>query len=899
MSARMRPRLHGASMVGRARADLALLALIGLVVVLATLLTSSVEPLTERTSDRAIAAVVLDAGTSGTVVATTRDQGDDGRRIRDPGSADAVTASATSAQSEMPADLAEAVSPGVTSLTTPPLHLLDAGPGRYLRLAYVTGAAGASPDVTYVSGGPPQPSVPSSQADQEVTVDVDPWPVQVALPQQTAAALGLAPGDTVPAEDEQKRDVQLTVSGIFTADDPQDDVWTAVPDLLHPVIGAFDGTPSASGAAIASADSLPDLRLAVPADDLTSRIAFRPRPAQLRWDDSEDLVRAIVTLKASGGSRIGERTWDSLLDGVLQDARSQVTAAQGQARVLVIGLVTGALLILVLAAGLLMRRRSGSIALVRERGALLGSIFTELLLEALVVALLGSAVGMLLARTLVGDIGWRWTWPVVVVASLAGPLIATATAARAADNRRAPANRSARRALARTRRVRRLLAEGLVLAVAIVAYVALRQRGVVDGDVTAASAPTWWALAGGLVLVRLLPPAVRIALARARRASGAVPLVAAARMSLAVGRAVPLLAVVVMVAQITVGIALVATEQNGQAQGALVSVGGDARLRTAPDRSVGVLAASVSRADGVRAAAAARVVDGVQVSAGATAAAVRLVVVDSAAYQRLLARSALPDDPGLARLRTPVDGGSVPALLRGGDPELRDGLRVRWQGVLVPLRVVGEAPRVGDASGPVLVVDAGAFTGAGAVIEPDTVWAVGAGADAALRGASGSSDAVDVLADVLDRRRSAPLASALVDLAIVSSLLLAVFAVLGVIISAAADAPPRAESLGRLRSLGVGGADIRRVLVSELVIPVMVGSLVGLVLGLGAAVLMFGPLSLQLVTGQTSAPALVVPRWTVLTIVGLATTAWLVARREASQVAGTPLAVLLRGGDRT
>ena len=86
---------------------------------------------------------------------------------------------------------------------------------------------------------------------------------------------------------------------------------------------------------------------------------------------------------------------------------------------------------------------------------------------------------------------------------------------------------------------------------------------------------------------------------------------------------------------------------------------------------------------------------------------------------------------------------------------------------------------------------------------------------------------------------------------------------------------------------------------AELVAPVVVGAVAGVVLGIGAALLMFGPLSLELVTGQGAPPDLVVPWWTGLTVVVLVATAWLVARREASQVARTPLAVLLRGGDRT
>ncbi|MCW2544931.1 MAG: hypothetical protein JWM40_2483, partial [Frankiales bacterium] len=727
----MLPRLHRASVVGRARADLGLLALILLVVALATTLTSAVAPLTERTSDHAIAAAVRDAGTQGDVIATTPDQGDDGRRIRDPKSAAEVRRAARAAQQQMPGRLAAVVRPGLTSLTTPPLHLLDAGPSRYLRLAYVTDA-GPKAATTYLSGGPPQPSVPHSEADKKVTVHTDPWPVQIALPKQTADALGLVAGDHVEAEDEQHVTITIVVSGIFSAGEPKDDVWAAVPTLLHPIVGESDGLTHASGAAIISDASLPDLRLAVPSNDLTSRIAFSPRPSQIGWEGTDKLVQSVVSLKASPKRASGGPSWDSLLDRVLLDGRARVSAAQGQAAVLIIGLLAGALLVLVLAADLLVRRRSGALTLMRERGASLAGISAELLVEAVVVALLGAGVGLLVTLVLVGDVGWRWSLPVVFVTSLAAPVLGTVVAARAADVRRVPANRSTRRTANRVRRARRLLAEAVVLGVAALSYLALRQRGVVGhGDLTASSALTWCALAGALVIVRLLPPVVRLVLTRARRSTGAVPLVAAARMSSTAVRALPLLVVAVTVAQLTVGIALAATEQHGQAEGALLSVGGDARLRTTPDHSVSALARSAAKAPGVRAVVAASVTDGVQASSTSSAAAVRLVVVDSAAYERLLETSHLVDAPQLSRLQLPA-AGRVPALLRGGDPALRDQLQVRWQDAPLKLSVVGIAPQVDDSTEPVVVVDAAAFAATGAIAEPGTVWAVGPGSAAAL-----------------------------------------------------------------------------------------------------------------------------------------------------------------------
>ena len=120
-----------------------------------------------------------------------------------------------------------------------------------------------------------------------------------------------------------------------------------------------------------------------------------------------------------------------------------------------------------------------------------------------------------------------------------------------------------------------------------------------------------------------------------------------------------------------------------------------------------------------------------------------------------------------------------------------------------------------------LIIDRAAFEAAGATADPGTVWAVGPGAASALKAVAKRAGTVDVLSHVTDDRRSAPLASGLVDLARASSLLLIVFAVLGVALAAAAEAPTRAESLGRLRSLGLGRRDVRRVLLGELVTPVL------------------------------------------------------------------------------
>ena len=214
----------------------------------------------------------------------------------------------------------------------------------------------------------------------------------------------------------------------------------------------------------------------------------------------------------------------------------------------------------------------------------------------------------------------------------------------------------------------------------------------------------------------------------------------------------------------------------------------------------------------------------------------------------------------------------------------------------MPLDVVGVAPRVDASMDPVVVVDATAFTGTGATADPNTVWAVGPGAASALRESSDGSGSLDLYTEVRDVRRDAPLAAGLVHLAIASSLLLLLFAILGVVLAAAAEAPQRGASLGRLRSLGLRGGELWRVLAGELLTPVLAAAVAGLVLGLASSLAMFGSLSLELVTGQTSAPTPTLPWWTPLVVVVLVLAVLAITQVESARLRRASLAELLRRG---
>lgn len=885
-------RLHLPTVLGRLRDDRGLLLLVATVVAAAVALMSAVSPVTTRSADLALAAAVRDAGPRGTVSATLPEWYDDPMvATRDPETVTQVRQEADFVRESMPPGLQEVLRPGVVSLTSTDLQLIDAGPGRYLELAFVEAADGG-PEVSYVEGAAPRAAAGSAAQPS----------VQVAVSGAAARDLDLRVGARVPARDEHGRSVVVVISGIFVPDDANDDAWQVDPRLLEPTTSAPGAEPRTSATALVPEDSLADLRLALPGDAIRRRVVFAPEPDAVTWHGAASLERTIAALQSGAGPE--DTSYDSLLGSVLRDGRVQVEAARGQAQVLLVGLLTCALLTLLLAAQLLVRRRSDTLDLARQRGASLAGIAAELGVESLVVTTAGAATGLVLAWATAGSVGWAWSVPVLVVSAAAPALLAVADVRGRAV--RAPANRSARRARARAAGVRRLAVELAVVAAAVLSWVALQQRGVVGeaaegggsgggGDLTAASAPTWLPVVGAVVLVRVTPPALRWALRLARRSVGSVPLVVTARLVRAAVPVLPVAVVVLALSGTTFAAAFAATLRDGQTSGALAVVGGDARLDTRPDAALAAVAGELAGSPGVRAVAAGRVEDGVRLSARGGAESVRLVVVDAAAYAALLAASDLPDAPGLARLASPGTE-RVPALLLGGSPGLRDDPSLRWQDTSIPLEVVGAAPDVGATGDPVVVVDLEAVTAAGLPAEPDTLWAVGPGAAAALDAAADAAPGGVVLTYPveLERRRGAALPAAVGGLAAAACVLLPALALLGTALATAAGSPQRRTSLGRLRALGSSERDLRGVLVGELVAPVAVAAVVGLVVGLVSARALLGDLSLQRLTLAPGPVDPVVPWWTVLPVALLLAWTAALALLEWRRVRGTPLARLLR-----
>ncbi|MFC7533593.1 FtsX-like permease family protein [Actinoplanes sp. GCM10030250] len=868
-------RLHWASIRGRARADAWPLLLCAAVVALVSMLGAAVPGLLRATADQAVREAIRNAGDNADVTVRANwppDWGQTGRE-RAPFLSEDLDSFRDRALTDLGSDLRTVLNPPVTTAVSTTLNVTDGSVLRTFQVAYLD--RGSGPAVTWTSGKAPGPT---NQQDRFLTVPYEgpPWPVQVGLSETVAEVMGAKPGDRLSLKDEQKNPKDVRVSGIFRPDDPADPAWRLAPWLLEPINRAGAAGYTRFGGLL-SAESLPDARLAFDDDNFHRAVSFTPDPEVVTWEAARELAASAVALKAASatsGEMDAEPAWNTQLDAVLRDVARQVDAASAQASVLLTAVLTGAVLVLLLAADLLVRRRTAALAIARQRGTGLPTLSAELLLESTVVAVGGALVGVAFARTVVSAVTWTWVLPVVIAAALAAPALGVLAAARATRDRRAPANRAARRWARHTELLRRAAAEIAVVAAAAAAFVTLHQRGVVpaipgqidSGAGLPASAPTLGVLVGALVLLRLLPWGTQIALRAALRSTRPLAVFGAAQAAATSRRALPVLALVTSAALASFALTVHSTVESGLADGAWHTVGADARLDAAlngssagtsdADEAFAGLAQQLAAAPGVRHAVAGLVTSTERIVTDDTTVSPILVVVDTAAFRQLLADTPLP---ALAPLGASGDG-AVPALVRSGDGTLRPGIGLdllREANKSIRLTAVGTAPPVGGAT-DVVLVDAAALTAAGVETTPNTVWVTGPGAERAVTGVKVPSNAV-VRADVLQARRDSPLVAGLLTLAWAAAATLLALGLLGLALGAAAGAPGRWETLTRLRTLGLRPRDARRVAAGEVVPVVAVAAVAGPLFGLLLAHLTFGPLVLRMLTGQAGEPDLTPP----------------------------------------
>jgi putative ABC transport system permease protein len=910
--------------------------------VAATVLLAAVTPrLVERTADDAVQVAVAAAGQRAEVVIDAPFEGPAVRSALDPRSAAFVADGAEALTSTLEPPLADVLAAPVATVATPTFRLTIPGgsPGTSsLRLVHLWRGGPATDAVTWAAGRAPEALVADTAVRPGDTV-----PVEVALSADAAELLGVGPGDRLDASD-ASTPLDVRVSGVFRADDPDDPVWSHARDVLTPRRGTVAGDPRLHVAALLSDASLPAGRLVVTTGTTTRTYTCAVVASRMRHRELDVIAAQVSALEARSSARPAAGSAASTtsgLDDVLRDVRSRVGAASAQASVVLAGVVAVAATALLLGAQLLVRRRATALAHRRARGGTLAGTAVELAVESVTVAALGGALGLLAADALVpGPVPWAWVVLVLVVAVTAGPAAGVLAAARATGGKRVHADRHQRRFVDRDRLLRRVALDGGVVLAAVGALAAMRVRGVTasgtgtGSDPLLSAAPTLALLAGGLVALRALPPALRWALRRASASRWTVPVLAAARAHATAGRGLPFIALALAAGLVTLGGAVASTVVAGQVDASWSAVGGDVAVVADPDPGLAAVAERVEDAPGVDLAVTARVEPATQLRTDAGSERVRVVVVDAAQLERLLAttplgqgvraglgeasstsrsgagdvgRGAPADDPASADPR-PVRALLSPDLLAAGT----DRLAVLWNDRWVALDGVGEAPVIGaDPSGvaaarsraepavpPTVVVDAsGLAEVTGGTVDPNRLWVVGPGAREAVGSAPELVQAaVTSRAAWLATLRAAPLTAGLERLVGASTVILLLLAVLLVVLAASASAPDRAATLAMLRTLGLHARDGRRVTVGELLPPVLVASAVGIGLGALVAGLVTRPLALRWVTGQVDDPALVVPWWSAAPVPVLALTVVVTALVESSSRRHERLGQVLRVG---
>ncbi|UZN02040.1 FtsX-like permease family protein [Cellulomonas sp. S1-8] len=869
------PGVSSAGVVGRARADRWPLVLTTLVVALAVLLACVTPRLVAATGDDALRYAVREAG-PGADLTLSRPLDENPYESRTllvdlaAGTRDMTEVAHTA----LAPVLADALTPPVTTVAT--LPLLVVGPENdldrpVLRTGFVD--RDGPPAVTWVHGRPARETL--TARDVATRVDGAPVPVEIGLSEAVAEALGVEVGDTLTTRNENGSvAVDAAVSGVFRADDPTDPVWSTVPGLLEPrAVGTFL-TRQTQLAGLLSDASLPVAVLAMPPGTTTRVVTFEPQVDALGQDDVAAVTAEIAGLRAAadeptpgGASRTSVST---ALDTVLLDARDRFRAAVAQTSVLLAGVLSVALLTVLVAATLLVRRRAAVLATHRARGASLPGIALELGSESVVVTAVGCALGVVLAGAVVpGAVPWPWLVPVVAVAVLGPPTLAVRLAALSTGGRRGAADRTERSMADKDRRAARVAAEAAAVLLAAGAFAALGTRGVTGPgtggtDPLLALAPTLGALAGAALLLRVLPPLLRWGVTAAARSRRAVPVLAAARAHATAGAALPFLTLTVATSLVVLGATFVATVQQGEVDASWLAVGADATVTSEPDSALTDVAATLRTRDGVETVLTGRVEDHAQVFGPWGGQIVRLVVLPSAEFADLLASTPLPDAPELAQLDAAGAAGRPAALLSAGlRTEGDTDVVLAWDGTRVDLTTVGTASPVLAAGEDTVVVDGASLGPAlGAPVEPDRLWAVGPGAEAAVATTPALEGAtVATRSAWLATHRAEPITVGVQRLAAAAAVVLLLLAVLVVVLAAAISAPHRGVTLATLRTLGLGGRGARAVTAGELLPGVLLASVGGAGLGVLLAVLATGPLALRLVTGQPTDPSPVLPAW--------------------------------------
>jgi len=841
----------------RARTDVGLLMLSGALVAVLVLAALLAPRLVAEVADRGARHAVtqgrpasdLDAQV---LVATSPVPG-----VRLPGVVEDLRADAAVVAQSLPPLVADVLGePRVTTTTNAWLARTDAGP-LAARIGHVLATPGGPAPVQWVEGREPRrlPDVEPAEDQPLASLERD---VEVGISRAAAEQVGLRLGSEVAVQGPMVSRLTARVVGLYDVTDPDDDVWTGMAEFVGPEPAAPGSSADAAVGFLASDASLADVLVAMQATGATTHFRFAAQPDHLSATDNAPLAREIRALRADPAPlRLTDGRVPmpvTTLDQVLLAYEARIAGAAAQASVLLLGLATVGALTLVLAARLLVLRRTGGLVLERARGSSVAGVVWRSVLESVPLVAVATlvAAGVLLL-VLPGSHGTWWPAGALAAVGAAAPGALAAGVARSSwTGRRGTANRAARDLIAARRRTRRLVTELTLVALAVAALVSVRTRGLLPGDAGSvdwllAATPVLLAAAATVLVSYALPPVVRRLRAVAARGRSVAGLVAAARAEHASRTAVPLLTMTIAVALVVFCGTTIATVDVGQERAAQAVVGADARLDgPVDDATLTALAA----APGVDSVVGSR--EWLARTFGRSSGVdVTLLALDVRAFAQRETTEGRTPDPGLVALAEAGADGAVPALISPGLATTADtfGPQVWVTDAFVGLDVQG-ATTLG--SGPTVVVDRERLADALAVPVPAERTSLdGPGADAAARSVT-TLPGVTVLtrAQWLEDWQSSPLVTGLRSLLVVAQVTLALLAAVALTLTVVATSRDRRRTLHVLRTQGLPARDSRRLAAGE-VLPLVVAALVGGVLiGLAVPWLLTGSLGLSELTGE-------------------------------------------------
>ena len=470
--------------------------------------------------------------------------------------------------------------------------------------------------------------------------------VQVAVTTGTAARLGLRVGARLDAGT-----VELVVTGIIQPADPAAVFWTQSATAASPVLSQGSSAQQYwSGAVFIGASGLPLIESALGPTDMQVTWVYAAAIGGLNAAAASNLDASLNSMASSGATFLSSGTpitaaVTSQIPTILAPFVAGESAAAPVLELLYVSLAVLGAVVVLLGARLVAQRRAAELTLMRARGAALYQLgWLVLRASVIVAAVAGGAAAVLAIGLTPGDgdaVSW-WLAGLTIAVTLAGPLLISVVPQRVASP---VTERPRRRAGGRSRAVRRIVVETLLLAVAVGGLVVLRDQGLSAGSsgLYTSAAPVLLAIGVAVVVLRCYPPLVRELALIAGRSRGVVTFVGLARATRTPpGSVLPSFALVLVLAMVAFPDMIAASVSQAQVAASWQQTGADAIIQVGRNESfLPTLQHQVSAVPGVEATATVATATG-SLSSGSS---VSVMWVDPAQYAAVVDQAPGPRFP--------------------------------------------------------------------------------------------------------------------------------------------------------------------------------------------------------------------------------------------------------------